>query len=340
MTRRTDGRGWCSRSARSRPWRRRPPDGCSAPAAGTTATVFSGISGSALPWRRSRSWRGGRVSARTRWRRAEAVLLTAAAVLLLPAGHLGASLTHGEGYFTEHAPVVRETASGLGRRRRRRTAGGAPADRVVVFADLVAPVLAAQLRVVPRAGESAGRPATGHGRRPIEGRRPWAGRHRRPRRERANWSGESTCRRRTKTRCRRRATGPVACRCRADPLVGGRRARDSTSPSRRRRSHPTSWPTLEALAGPLQRGGPTLPAVAVADAAPDALAAVRAEGFSVVADRRRAAVPARAQHERGLADHGRLAARAHGRRAAGVVAGPGRHARVGRGLPPSHACPI
>ena len=45
---------------------------------------------------------------------------------------------------------------------------------------------------------------------------------------------------------------------------------------------PEVLPAIEALAGPIQRGGPTLPAVAVVEGSPEALAAVRAEGFSVV----------------------------------------------------------
>jgi hypothetical protein len=39
--------------------------------------------------------------------------------------------------------------------------------------------------------------------------------------------------------------------------------------------------TIEAVAGPLQRGGPTMPAIAVAEASPEAIAAVKAEGFSI-----------------------------------------------------------
>jgi uncharacterized membrane protein len=59
------------------------------------------------------------------------------ALTLLPifiAGHLGARLTHGEGYLTEHLP------SWLGRARAADTPSRVPAD-VRVYTDLVAPVL-------------------------------------------------------------------------------------------------------------------------------------------------------------------------------------------------------
>ena len=45
---------------------------------------------------------------------------------------------------------------------------------------------------------------------------------------------------------------------------------------------PEVVPVIEALAGPIQQGGPTLPAIALAEAPAEAVAAVRAEGFSVV----------------------------------------------------------
>jgi hypothetical protein len=45
---------------------------------------------------------------------------------------------------------------------------------------------------------------------------------------------------------------------------------------------PDVLPTIEAVTGEVQRGGPTIPSVAVAEASRDALAAVTGQGFSVV----------------------------------------------------------
>ncbi len=89
---------------------------------------------------------------------------------------------------------------------------------------------------------------------------------------------------------------------------------------------PEILPAVEALTGPLQRGGPTLPTVAVADASPGALALVKAEGFSVarVADGR----PFLHVHSTNAASRITDASlRAlTGDCSAGAVAGPGQHA--------------
>ena len=78
-----------------------------------------------------------------RGRRAEAVLLTTAAILLFPAGHLGATLTHGEGYLTEYAPPwLRQLLGQAPGASARTRLAGRPPERILVFTDLVAPVLA------------------------------------------------------------------------------------------------------------------------------------------------------------------------------------------------------
>jgi len=215
-----------------------------------------------------------------RWRRAEAVLVTAAAVLLLPAGHLGASLTHGEGYFTEHAPAfVKRLLGSAGVDAGGRLAGR-PLDRVVVFTDLVAPVLAANcvschgpakvqggLRLDTAEGVSKGG---------DDGRVVTAGRA----------ASSDLVRRIYLPATHEDAMPPKGHRALspADAALirwwvdGGARF-DLTLEEAE--ITPDVVATLEALVGPLQRGGPTLPAVALADAAPEALAAVRAEGFSI-----------------------------------------------------------
>jgi uncharacterized membrane protein len=75
------------------------------------------------------------------WPRVHAVALVATLTALVGAGHLGATLTHGDGYLTEHAPgPVRWLLArvGLGAP----TPAAAPAlDRALVYASLVEPVL-------------------------------------------------------------------------------------------------------------------------------------------------------------------------------------------------------
>ena len=216
-----------------------------------------------------------------RGRRAEAVLLTVAAVLLFPAGHLGATLTHGEGYLTEYAPAWVRQLLGQGPGASARTLlAGRPPERIVVFADLVAPVFAANcvschgpvkveggLRLdtadgVKKGGDdgqviSAGRAASSELVRRIflpashEDAMPPKG---------------------------HRTLSPADAALVRWWVDAGARF-DLTLEEAE--IAPDVLATVEALTGPLQRGGPTLPTVAVADAPPDALALVEAEGFSV-----------------------------------------------------------
>ncbi len=217
-----------------------------------------------------------------RGRRFEPILLAIAVALMLPAGHLGATLTHGEGFLTEHAPplVKRFLGDTSGPGAGARLAGRAP-DRILLYADLIAPVLETQcvschgptkveggLRLDTAAGIAkggndgpviaAGRPASSELLRRIflpsshEDAMPPKG--------------------------HRRLSPADAVLIRWWVDTGARF--DLTLEDAE--IAPDVVPVIEALAGPIQRGGPTLPAVAVAEASAEALAAVRAEGFSVV----------------------------------------------------------
>jgi uncharacterized membrane protein/mono/diheme cytochrome c family protein len=77
----------------------------------------------------------------TRWPGLVSGLAITCGLLLIPVGHLGANLTHGEGYLAEHAPPFLRGVLGGGE------AAAAPrrtAETTRVYADLVAPVLQAQ----------------------------------------------------------------------------------------------------------------------------------------------------------------------------------------------------
>ena len=216
-----------------------------------------------------------------RWRRAEAVLMTAAAVLLLPAGHLGASLTHGEGYFTEHAPAFVKrllgNASGVADGRLL----GRPLERVVVYTDLVAPVLTANC--VPCHGPAKAQgglrldTADGLVKGGDDGRVVTAGRA----------SASELVRRIYLPTTHEDAMPPKGHRALSPADAGLIRwwvesgARFDLTLEEAEIA-PDVLATIEAQVGPLQRGGPTIPAIAVDEPGPEVLAAVRAEGFSIV----------------------------------------------------------
>ena len=97
-----------------------------------------------------------------RWVRAQQALLVLTVCLVIPAGHLGATLTHGEGFLSEYAPTPLRSLLGTGEAAARR-----PEGPVVVYDALVAPAL--QTRCVTCHG-----PAHGG----ADDRRGQAGRHR------------------------------------------------------------------------------------------------------------------------------------------------------------------
>lgn len=80
------------------------------------------------------------------WRYAYAATLIAVFVMLTWAGHLGATLTHGDGYLTEHAPApLRTMLARLGVDVGTSASAAPPAiDQALVFASLVEPVLRAR----------------------------------------------------------------------------------------------------------------------------------------------------------------------------------------------------
>ena len=73
-----------------------------------------------------------------RWRRASTILLTSTVALLVVGGHLGATLTHGEGYLTEHAPAFVRRVLGAGTAH---PAAAVRPEQSPVYASLVEPIL-------------------------------------------------------------------------------------------------------------------------------------------------------------------------------------------------------
>jgi uncharacterized membrane protein len=220
-------------------------------------------------------------SGRGFWARFHATALVAALAALLVAGHLGATLTHGEAWLTEHAPgPVRWVLARVGL-----SAPAPPAapslDRALVYASLVEPVL--QARCV-----------SCHGAARAEGGL------RLDSPEALTKGGEN---------------GPVVAPGRADRSEIVRRVylppshADAMPPSGQRPLAPAEaalvrwWidrgarvdakvvdaemspdvlPAIEAVFGPLARGGPTLPRVTLPPPDSAALAKLTAAGVSVV----------------------------------------------------------
>lgn len=215
-----------------------------------------------------------------RARRVEAILLATAAVLLVPAGHLGATLTHGDGYLTEYAPAWVKQLLGRAPGANAGALAGRPPERIVVFTDLVAPVFASHcvschgpvkveggLRLDTADGVSKG---GDDGKVVAAGR---AASSELVRRIFLPASHEDAM----PPRGHRTLSPADAALVRWWVDTGARF--DLTLEDAE--VAPEVLPAIEALTGPLQRGGPTLPSVAVAEASPEAVAAVRAEGFSI-----------------------------------------------------------
>ena len=73
-----------------------------------------------------------------RWPALQFTLVVSCGLLLIPVGHLGASLTHGEGYIAEHAPSFLRGWLGT---RLPATPNVRPPSEIVVFNDLILPSL-------------------------------------------------------------------------------------------------------------------------------------------------------------------------------------------------------
>jgi uncharacterized membrane protein len=212
-----------------------------------------------------------------RWPALQFTLVVSCGVLLIPVGHLGASLTHGEGYVAEHAPSF--LRGWLGARNAARPALRTPSE-VVVFEHLVLPAL--QTHCV-----------SCHGPAKVEGGL---------RLDSFEWLTKGG------------DDGPVVVAAQAGTSEVVRRIYlpqshdDAMPPPGHRPLAPADaallrwWvdqgasrtstladlevtgdvaPIVEALVGPLGGRGPSLPSAAVPPAAGPALAAVRAAGFSV-----------------------------------------------------------
>jgi uncharacterized membrane protein len=212
-----------------------------------------------------------------RWPALQFTLVVSCGVLLIPVGHLGASLTHGEGYIAEHAPSFLRGWLGAGPAAR--PSMRAPSE-VVVFEHLVLPSLQTNcvschgpakvegglrldsfewlakggddgaVMVAGQAGTSeivrrVYLPPSHDDAMPPPGHRPLTPSDAALLRW---WVDQGASR--TSTLADLEVTGEVA-------------------------------PIVEALVGPLGGRGPSLPSATVPPAAGPALAAVRAAGFSV-----------------------------------------------------------
>jgi mono/diheme cytochrome c family protein len=213
--------------------------------------------------------------------RVYALLLTLTLASLVSAGHLGATLTHGEGYLTEHAPPpLRAVLTRLGVVAPAPSAAP-PVEQAVVYASLVEPVLRTHCVACHGGGRAEGRLRLDT----PEGLRK---------------GGED---------------GPVLAPGRADRSEIVRRlwlpASDAKvmPPAGRKPLSPADasvlrwWidhgasfdqkvidaeltaevrPAIEARFGPIERGGPTMPRVTLAAPDKQALAKLAALGVSVV----------------------------------------------------------
>lgn len=215
------------------------------------------------------------------WRRAEPLLLAVAVVLLLPAGHLGSTLTHGEGFLTEHAPpMIKRLVGGISTDTSAGRLAARPSEHIVVYTDLVAPVFASQC-------VSCHGPAKSQGGLRLDSRQGLT--------KGGDNGAVITAGRAGASELIRRIYLPTS---HADvmPPKGHR----PLSPADAALVHwwveagasfdvtladadvaPEVLPAIEALAGPMPRGGPTLPRGNVAQASTEAVDAVKAAGFSV-----------------------------------------------------------
>jgi uncharacterized membrane protein len=215
------------------------------------------------------------------WRRAESVLLTLAVLLIVPAGHYGATLTHGEGFLTEHAPPLVKSLLGEAPGPASTSLAGRSPEHIGVYTDIVAPVFRTQcvschgpteaeggLRLDTADGLSTG---GDHGKVIAAGR-----------------AGSSELVRRIYLPTSHKDAMPPKGHRRLSPsdaalvrwwVESGARFDLTLADAE---FTPEVMPTIEAIAGPVERGGPTLPAVTIAEATPEAIAGVTSEGFSVV----------------------------------------------------------
>jgi uncharacterized membrane protein len=223
------------------------------------------------------------------WGRIHAATLIAVFVTLTWAGHLGATLTHGEGYLTEHAPApLRTMLAWAGVDLGGPAAAARPAvDQAVVYASLIEPVLRArcvqchgaaktegELRLdgpdgLRKGGKSGPAFVAGQAVKSEMVRRIWLPASHKdvmpPRGQRALTPAEASLIR-----------WWIERGAKFDQKVIDAEAEAEIPPDVR--------PAIEEIIGPIpiDFGGPTLPKVKVVPADPVALANVRATGVSIV----------------------------------------------------------
>lgn len=211
------------------------------------------------------------------WMRVQAAVLAAAVVLVVAAGHFGATLTHGEGFLTEHAPpFLRDLVQGPPPA----AAPHADPGSLVVFDTFVAPALDAHCVDChgPARAEGALRLDTLAGIRKggDDGAVISAGRADASEIVRRVWLPPSHPDA-MPPRGRRPLSPADALLLRwwvdqgaaGDLTVAQAEISDEVAP------------VIEAIAGPLVRGGPAVPAVPVPEADAGAVAAAVAAGFVV-----------------------------------------------------------
>jgi uncharacterized membrane protein len=223
------------------------------------------------------------------WRGVYAASFAGVVVILTWTGHLGATLTHGEGYMTEHAPApLRTILARLGVDIGASASAAPPAvDQALVFASLVEPVLEARcvqchgaakteggLRLdgpdgLRKGGKSGPAFVAGQAAKSEIVRRIWLPASHvdvmPPRGQRPVTPAEASLIR-----------WWIDRGARFDQKVIDAEAKAEIPPDVR--------PAIEEIVGPIpiDYGGPTLPKVKVAPASPAALANVRATGVSIV----------------------------------------------------------
>ncbi len=215
-------------------------------------------------------------------RRATAIYRTALAAtiaLVVAAGHLGATLTHGEGYLTEHAPSpLRGWLTGL---TAAPVAQPEAPGQTPVYAGLVQPILRSRCETCHGSGKAEGelrldspdhiRKGGSHGAVIVPGRPAASELIRRV------WLPSSD-EKAMPPRGRQPLSAADASILRWWVEQGApfdKKLVDLEIP-------PDLEPVLEALVGPMNRGGPTLPAVDVPAVDERAMAAAKRAGASVV----------------------------------------------------------
>jgi hypothetical protein len=223
------------------------------------------------------------------WRVVYAATLGAVFIMLTWTGHLGATLTHGEGYLTEHAPApLRTMLARLGVDIGGAASAAPPAlDQAVVFASLVEPVLKERcvqchgaaksegdLRLdapdgLRKGGKSGPAFVAGHAAKSELVRRIWLP------------ASDSDV---MPPRGQRPLTPAEASVIRWWIDRGAKFDQKVLDAEAEAEIPPDVRPAIEAIVGriPIDLGGPTLPKVKIAPAAPAALANVRATGVAIV----------------------------------------------------------